>query len=83
MWYMYLSHLLVLSLDDFSVILRLYLLPALTQLQVVDDTEPVIDLVLKVNLFMLFLPHVVLQSGMVTEDTLTVQALKAARKVLM
>ena len=83
MWYMYLSHLLVLSPDDFSVVLRLYLLPALTQLQIVDDTEPVIDLVLRVNLFMLFLPHVVLQSGMVTEDTLTVQALKAARKVLM
>ena len=63
---------LFLSVYDVPVVLRLDLLPALAQLQVVDDIEPVIDLVLGVDLFVLFLPHVVLQSRVVTEGTLTV-----------
>lgn len=67
---------LFLSVYDVPVVLRLDLLPALAQLQVVDDIEPVVDLVLGVDLFVLFLPHVVLQSRVVTEGTLTVQTLK-------
>ena len=70
------SLLLFLSVNDVPVILRLYLLPALAQLQVVDDIEPIVDLVLGVDLFVLLLPHVVLQSRVVTEGTLTVQTLK-------
>ena len=63
-------------MNDVLVILRLYLFPALAKLQVVDDIEPIVDLILGVDLFVLLLPHVVLQSRVVTEGTLTVQTLK-------
>ena len=72
----YLWFSLFLCLDDVPIVLGLHLFPALAQLKVVNDIEPVVDLVLGVDLLVLLLSHVVLQSGVVTEGTLTVQALK-------
>ena len=64
--------LLVILVDDFSVILRLYLLPALTKLQVVDHIEFVIGFILWVDSLVKLLSHVFLECGMVTKSPLTV-----------
>ena len=65
----------VILTNDIPVILGLNLLPSLAQLQVVDDIEPVIELVPGIDLLVLFLPHVLLESGTVTEQSLAVQTL--------
>ena len=58
------------------VVLCLYLLPTLPQLQVVDDVESIVRMILAVDLLVLLLPHVVLEGLVVGKEPLTIQTLQ-------
>ena len=68
---------LAILVDDLSVILRLYFLPALTKLKIVDHIKPVVGLVLRVDFLVKLFSHVLFESSMVTKCALTIQTLQA------